>query len=402
LSSSIDNPARPDASQPDDFEAVEDKTEPTESAAAAPGPKPRYRSFGTLRFVLALMVTIGHAVYLGPDSLMAAVNPYRLGAVGVMTFFVLSGFVIAEANSSFYANRPGSFLVNRALRILPPYYAALIVSLLLHILMFAHPIQFFLDSPNPPASIFDVHNVVGNFINIVVFRGLNFLGLSPDYKFVRFLWALVVELQFYVYYALVFYVATRAGANLRRYVLPAAFVGFTLLHLAATRLGISLIEDFQFFPYFALGMGLYYLWEQRNKWAAAGIAVSALLAVPHYLHYIQKDIAALQSVSATLTVSVAGSLALLLLSCLAVAILCRVSAPPGFKNIDRVLGDLTYSLYLNHFVILIVMLTYFGRGNYGLFVGGVLLAIVFAHAMNFLTEPFTRGLRDKVRGARLG
>jgi peptidoglycan/LPS O-acetylase OafA/YrhL len=98
----------------------------------------------------------------------------------------------------------------------------------------------------------------------------------------------------------------------------------------------------------------------------------------------------------------AGSLALLIVACASVAVLSRLPASPNFKNIDRILGDLTYSLYLNHFIILIVMLTYFGRGSYELFIAGVLLAIVFSHGMNFLTEPFTRGLRDKVRGARLG
>src|SRR5690606_29579196 len=97
----------------------------------------------------------------------------------------------------------------------------------------------------------------------VVFRGLSFIGMAPDYKFVRFLWALVVEVQFYIYAALLYFVAARVGAAARRYVLFIAFLGFAALHLAARRTGLSFIEDFQFFPYFSLGMGLYYLWEKR-------------------------------------------------------------------------------------------------------------------------------------------
>jgi len=393
LSTSTD----PITPQPVDFEAVEDKTEPTAIPEPAAGPKPRYRMFGTMRFVLALMVSVGHMVYLAPEAAKHAVDPWRLGAIGVMSFFVLSGFVIAEANSSFYANRAGSFFVNRALRILPPYYAALIVSLLLHIVMFRNNIQFYPPPPENPASIFALANVAGNFINIIIWRGLSFIGLAPDYNFVRFLWALVVEVQFYVFAALLYYIASRLGENLRRYVLGAAFVGFTLLHLAAIKTGISFISDFQYFPYFSLGMGLFYLWEKGNKWAIAGIAASVAMAIPHYLHYAQKGADQIKH-----DVNDYGSLAILIVCCIAVAILARTPAPPRFKNIDRVLGDLTYSLYLNHFVVLIVMLTYFGRGSYGLFLGGLCLAVAFSHAMNYLTEPFTKGLRDKVRGARLG
>src|SRR5438128_1325496 len=91
--------------------------------------------FGTLRFLLALMVAVGHGSMFATTGLSAFIDPLRLGAVAVLTFFILSGFVIAEANQNFYAGKPGRFLINRALRILPPYYVALVASIALHIMV---------------------------------------------------------------------------------------------------------------------------------------------------------------------------------------------------------------------------------------------------------------------------
>lgn len=74
-----------------------------------------------LRGLAALMVVIHHAAYFAglPVKL-----PFDIGSVGVMLFFVISGFVIG-------LNRHlpvGEFTARRALRIYPPYWAAYALS----------------------------------------------------------------------------------------------------------------------------------------------------------------------------------------------------------------------------------------------------------------------------------
>ena len=59
-----------------------------------------------------------------------------LGNVAVVSFFVLSGYVISEAVDVFYRGRPaGSFIGDRALRFGAPFYwAALAVSVIVQFL----------------------------------------------------------------------------------------------------------------------------------------------------------------------------------------------------------------------------------------------------------------------------
>src|SRR3546814_689123 len=93
--------------------------------------RPYYRPFGTYRLVLATLVLLSHSFWLslGGDHFLSRIG---VGNVGVMSFFVLSGFVISEALSSFYQTRPAAFLLNRFNRLYPPFLAALAISVGLH------------------------------------------------------------------------------------------------------------------------------------------------------------------------------------------------------------------------------------------------------------------------------
>src|SRR3546814_14922574 len=92
---------------------------------------PAYRLFGSFRFVLALLVVVSHtwALTFADDNFLPRIG---IGNVAVMGFFILSGFIIAEALTTFYAGRPGALLGNRLARIVTPYWAALIVSVGIH------------------------------------------------------------------------------------------------------------------------------------------------------------------------------------------------------------------------------------------------------------------------------
>lgn len=109
----------------------------------------RLRNLDALRAILALMVLLGHARWLLwmpwhewktlPHAsyewgLAAAAGIFRFGAQAVTVFFALSGFFIhlrAAKGGGPAAFSPHEYLQRRAWRILPPYYAAIVVTVLL-------------------------------------------------------------------------------------------------------------------------------------------------------------------------------------------------------------------------------------------------------------------------------
>src|SRR6185436_6192013 len=84
-----------------------------------------YRFFGGYRLLLAWLVLTSHA----SAHLPAWIASLSLGNVGVFAFFVLSGFVIAEACDRFYPGAPQRFFINRLLRIYPTYWISCAIAL---------------------------------------------------------------------------------------------------------------------------------------------------------------------------------------------------------------------------------------------------------------------------------
>ncbi|MFN4764798.1 acyltransferase family protein, partial [Gillisia sp. Q332] len=91
-----------------------------------------YRPFGAFRFILALAVVFGHGGWLAGGTLGDLIAASRMGSAADLCFFVLSGFILAEAASTFYAGRWQALAINRILKIVPGFLGALILSLIVH------------------------------------------------------------------------------------------------------------------------------------------------------------------------------------------------------------------------------------------------------------------------------
>src|SRR5215475_1054417 len=70
---------------------------------------PQYRAFGTFRLILAVMVVAQHVVWIAPTGLSEILRCAATGNIAVLTFFALSGFIMAEAADQFYGGRPWAF-----------------------------------------------------------------------------------------------------------------------------------------------------------------------------------------------------------------------------------------------------------------------------------------------------
>jgi len=341
-------------------------------------PHATYRPFGAFRFLLASMVVISHTHTLAGEPL-AFLAPLGIGNMGVMTFFILSGYVIAEAVTVFYSNRPGAFLLNRSLRIYPPFAVALVLSVGIHALVASiHELKFY-DDIAAPEKIFAATNITANALSLIVLLGLERLGLSVEYPFVRYSWAVAVELQFYIAFAFLYFLVKGRGS-------------LTIVVLALIAVFAFAMPNFGsrgWIPYFMCGVALFHLQRKAGTLLAA---VSIVLLNWHAYVYIARNPDA----------NVIGCLVILDALILMLWILSVSEIPKSLKRLDKFLGDITYPLYLNHYAISIVMLTLFwNERNMVLFLVTYVLSVAFSYLAMLCTEPLTRTLRDRIRGQRL-
>ena len=101
-------------------------------------------NFNLMRLLLALSVLLVHSAGISDVSKLSFVLRYLNGDVIVKCFFAISGYLIAL---SFQRNDKVGFFLKRAKRILPAYYVALVVMLLVGVFLTSLPrMKFVFDS----------------------------------------------------------------------------------------------------------------------------------------------------------------------------------------------------------------------------------------------------------------
>ncbi|MDR5782832.1 acyltransferase [Caballeronia sp. LZ065] len=163
-----------------------------------------------LRCVAVMMVVMGHAQHMIPGGYRGALAPLRLfsdGRLGVMIFFVLSGYLItgilkAEWQSS-GTLRLAPFYMKRALRIWPAFYTYLAVIALLSFAgrVDVDPSQF---------AVAALH--VWNFSGVAGMSSIN--ALHPDGAwYLGHFWTLALEEQFYWFWPPLLYFILGRGSQ---------------------------------------------------------------------------------------------------------------------------------------------------------------------------------------------
>ena len=112
--------------------------------------------FGVLRFLLAYLVILSHLV--GTDYVA------HFGFYAVRGFFVISGLLMTAALNEVYAFDARRFWLNRALRLLPPYYLVCLLTLAAIALAPAH-------LPYSTANVSN-HGATGSVADLRDLRGL--------------------------------------------------------------------------------------------------------------------------------------------------------------------------------------------------------------------------------------
>ena len=209
----------------------------------------------------------------------------------------------------------------------------------------------------------------------------NFRVLSPDvYLFVRYIWAIKVEIVFYfALFCAIAFTDTVTGI-LRRHLPLAAgiFAALILLNEIVWR-----AFEFRYAGYFALGVA-FYLWTQgRAQFWPIGLAAG--LAAVHAVAYFSPRLTPLVPLPLFLGLA---------------AYLSTVSVGPSFARIDRKLGDLSYSLYLCHFAVIVGYWAFrhslpSGAAGWAM---ALVASIAVAALMHVVVEKPLAKVRDRTRG----
>ncbi|MET8244871.1 acyltransferase [Streptomyces sp. NPDC005202] len=349
----------------------------------------RLRALDGLRLVAALMVAAYH--YGGRDGEVAqawGTSPkhqfpmlhllFAYGCLGVQVFFVISGFVICMSG---WGRPLRSFFASRASRLLPAYWAAII----LVTAVFALPVVTY-KAVSPSDAL----------VNLTMLQQ----PLGVD-RVLGVCWTLWAEIRFYALFALCIVLP---GANRRRVILFCA--GWTLAAAIAQGakqplLDIVLMPEYA--PFFIGGVGLYLVHRDRRDAYAWGIvAVSWLIGQ----HYAVQRLWHAPSVHAFSYRSSYGIVLVVTLGFLAVAAIALGWLSWANWRWLTVAGALTYPFYLVHehlgWVVIKALHRDLGIPSYGTFLLTVAAMLLLAWLLNrYVEERLTPKLRTALSKPRL-
>lgn len=265
-----------------------------------------------LRAVAALSVCLFHYTNGAlPKAIVPSVQQaFSKGVLGVVIFFVLSGFLIPYSLLGKNHQLSGFFLYikKRIIRINPPAYAALLLIIIQWII-----IDRFIQHSNAYTSGLSVGQIVSNVLFIVPFTSYKWLN--------GVFWTLAIEFEFYLFIGLLFsimferhhirwFIVAYLLAAVVQYVVPALAVG----------------SFFEYSAVFALG-GTTLLWQQQRLTPA--LYVGCLLLFGGISFWQQGGYVAGTALATTLAINT-----------------IKVNVPGlGF------IGKISYSLYLLHVLI---------------------------------------------------
>lgn len=361
---------------------------------------------GVIRFLLALAVVIGHS---------GKIFGYQMvpGGLAVQAFYMISGFYMALVLNEKYINKDNSyklFISSRLLRLFPSYWVVLLCTLLFSAIIALltggadwGPTLNLYREYAPDMSFLSLAfliftNIFIFFQDIVIFLGLNVdtgnLFFTPDisatypkvfnFLFIPQAWTVGLELVFYI---IAPFLVRRKSWLLLTLIALSIFLRFFLIHLGYG----NDPKNYRFFPnelaLFLLGAVAYKIYAKiKLKELKKNFAI--LLFVVIIAFTIVYDVITFEYKYITFLVILFIGLPYLFL---------------WTKNMtyDRLIGELSYPIYICHILILTIVLS-FKIDNPIFIQGGVciavcVLSVLFGSVMNkFIEIPL-----DKYRQRRI-
>jgi peptidoglycan/LPS O-acetylase OafA/YrhL len=297
--------------------------------------------------------------------------PAFAGFESVVLFFMLSGFVLALPRLRGRTEPYASYLTRRVFRLYPPYVVA--------VLLAAAGKRFLYDGPLPGVSDWIGRQWGAPTTSVDLAAHLGMIGRFDAGKYNPVLWSLVEEMRISLVYPLIALVAIRASTGRAIGVAFAmAFPRVLAEYLLPPGAARELLETLHWSALFLLGAILARNIEAATAWCSSlSRAKRVALFAACYLAYAYGKIAAhvVPFSSDWITaLDAAGFFVIALSSPTARRVL-------GSRPL-RILGEISYSLYLLHFVVLLVVLrTLHGVLPDTMLIGiSVVLSVIVAYA----------------------
>lgn len=337
----------------------------------AAGPRWRKRQDIQLLRAIAVLAVVGY--HFGLDG-------FDYGFLGVDVFLVVSGYLVgggllSELKSSGRID-VRRFFTRRIKRLLP---ASIVVVIATTFLLYATNALTTRDLRHALWSSLYVQNVN------LSFEGGDYLGkdLLPTY-FVHF-WSLSLEEQFYVFVPIILILIARTKLRQRPlFIFAAIGIGSLSLALYQTSAGDAS-------AYFSLTtrawqfiLGMVVANIILSKTYSRALWVISILGLGIFTILINFDLGILFPAPGAIVPSVITALALLAGKSLPLKIPIA-----GLQSTGVFLGDLSYSIYLVHFPISLLVASWIGEGDNFLFViGGLILTLALAFILKtFVEDP---------------
>lgn len=334
-------------------------------------------NFDTLRFLLAFTVFLVHASFLSGATSLQIIPRFLSSEFAVKSFFVVSGFLIFLSYENSHSLK--DYLFKRLRRIYPGYVIVITASALLGFAISTYPRSFCFDTE---ILKYLASNLV--FLNFL-HPGLPGVFLENHVQAVNgAIWTLKIEVMFYLCVPMFVWLFNQVGRFSGMIFLFAISViySYMLLAIHNNEGGDYLLELRRQLPgqltYFIVGAAGYYYFEYFKRFAKP-ILLFAIL-----IFFFRAD----------LPLTIFEPIAL------GVLVLYFATLFPYLGNFGKY-GDFSYGIYILHFPVLQIFITYhlFGRSP--------LLAVLAAASTvmflavflwNFVEKPFLQRNSHYVAG----
>lgn len=319
-----------------------------------------YTGIDTWRGIAALMVCVYHfslyqnnfGMLFPPGHWIQEVGKH--GYLGVYVFFVISGFVIPLAmhKGAYQYSKFLRFISKRSLRIEPPYLATIFLTLAMS---YCFAKLWGLDFA------IDIKQLFANAFYLVPFiEGTEWYNII--------FWTLAIEFQFYLLCALIFPLWVYGS----RWIRHLSFIAFLLSAIWVT--------DNRFVLFYS---------------ALFGFGTALFLFRSGFINRFELLLYALLCGGLLYT---GNTHEIMLTACIAFLLLCL----PDFNfGLGTRLGKISYSLYLTHGLSgsIFLMFTYKGIYEFSelLFIGALLISVVFALVFNLIVEKPSQKVSQKIK-----
>ncbi|WKA31266.1 acyltransferase family protein [Bradyrhizobium roseum] len=325
-----------------------------------------------LRVVAAQMVCVGHGIAFFMPPWRPSELPLMQN-VGVLIFFVLSGFLISFTlieRSKQPSYGFGTFLLDRFARI----YSGLIPALLFVVIVDGIVIYVF--NERAFAAFYSGKTFVANLFMLEAYRGVLSSYLRwPPFGSASPLWTLAIEWHIYIFVAAVFFIWARPRQRLIMIIVAIIFCQVPLHYLRG-----AYQQD-------GVGMGLFSLWlagtfvlltlrmVQLPYWAsltlALGAAVCFFLVTKARLEY---------------NILTYATVVIFLFAVLAASQSSRLLTSKPVARFIKFMADYSFTLYLVHYSIMFAVFLIRPERNFYIFAIMVLIANIVAIAIAVPTE----------------